>query len=97
MFKAHILVREDTDIGAELANLEQSASKHGVKPIVALSMLRTTEEVLASLKKDDAEAGAYGFAMAVTKHVRTDDYDITLELRRHSDRKPGFLSKLFGR
>jgi hypothetical protein len=99
MFKAHILVSEDTDVAAELVKIDNLASRHHLDPAKTIVLMHNVEDVLSDLKKQDAETAAYGIKMAVKKSVSTEDYDIVLELhpRKKSNWKSGPLSWLFGR
>ena len=50
MFKAHILVSEDTDVAAELADLERIAKKHQLDDVRTMLLLQNVETVLARPK-----------------------------------------------
>jgi hypothetical protein len=99
MFKAHILVSEDTDVAAALADLERLAQKHSLDDAKIYVLMRNVESVLADLKQQDSETAAYGIKMAVEKTVATDDYRVTLKLspRKEMPKKSGPLSWLFGK
>ena len=100
MFKAHILVNEDTDVAGEMATLEQLAQMHRLGDTKTFVMMKNVESVLADLKQKDSETAAYGIKMEVKKTVETADYQIALELRPRRDGKPkkgGLLSWLLGR
>ncbi len=98
MFKAHILVRQETNVAEELARIESLARKDGLDDAAMHSMLREVEDVLADLKRQDSETAACGIKIAVRKTVSTERYCIVLELqsRKESPRKRGPLSRLFG-
>lgn len=99
MFKAQILVGQETNVAAELARIESLARKHRLDDATMHSMLRDVENVLADLKRQDSETAAYGIKIAVRKTVSTERYCIVLELRSRKEpsRKRGPLSRLFGR
>ena len=100
MFKAHIVVSEDTDVAAELASLERLAQQHHLDDAVKMhALLQNAEGVLGELKQQDAETAAYGIKMALQKTLSTDDYRITFHLNPRNDqpRKSGFFSRLFGK
>jgi hypothetical protein len=99
MFKAHILVNEDTDVAAELYRIDGLAKKHRLDASKTLALMRNAEDVLSDLKKQDAETAVYGIEMAVKKSLRTEDYDIVLELqpRRSGGKKSGPFSWLLGK
>jgi hypothetical protein len=99
VFKAHILVSEGTDVAAELDKVDALAKKHHLDESKTFVLMRDVEDVLAELKKQDAETAVYGIKIAVKKSVRTEDYDIVLELqpRKDSNTKSGPLSRLFRR
>ncbi len=92
-------MREDTDIAAEIARLEEQANTKGLDAVQTHAMLRAVEDIIADLKKDAAETAAVGISMAVTKQVQSSDYHVTIELQQpRAERKGnGFFSKLFGR
>lgn len=99
MFKTHILVSEDTDVAAELDRIDVLAKKHRLDASKTFALMRNAEDVLSDLKKQDAETAIYGIKMAVKKSLRTEDYDIVLELqpRRSGGKKSGPLSWLLGK
>ncbi len=99
MFKAHIVVGEDTDVSAELAKIESLARKHDLDDIKIFAMVESIESILADLKQQDSETAAYGIKMAIRKTVATDDYQVTLELRprKASHKNMGFLARLLHR
>ena len=99
MFKAHILVNEDTDIAAELYRIDGLAKKHRLDALKTLALMRNAEDILSDLKKQDAETAVYGIKMAVKKSLRTEDYDIVLELqpRKSGGKKSGPFSWLLGK
>jgi hypothetical protein len=99
MFKSHILVNEDTDIAAELDKLDKLARRHNLGDAQTLVLMRNAEDVLAELKRQDAETAAYGIKTAIEKSLATDDYDVRFELRPRSNKtskKSGPLSWLLG-
>ena len=100
MFKAHILVNEDTDVAAELDRIDALARKHRLDASKTLALMRNAEDVLSDLKKQDAETAIHGIAIAVKKSLRTEDYDIVLELQPRTSgggKKSGPLSWLLGK
>jgi hypothetical protein len=99
VFRARILVKHETDVAAELAKIENLATRHGLDDVTTFAMLRNVEAVLTDLKRQDSETAAYGISIAVKKTVASEDYDILLELqpRKEPSRKKGPLSRLFGR
>ncbi len=100
MFKAHVLVSEDTDVAAELASVERVAQKHHLDDAMKMhALLQNAEAVLAELKQQDAETAAYGIKMALEKTLSTDDYRITFQLnpRKDQTKKNGLVSRLFGK
>jgi hypothetical protein len=98
VLKAHILVREDTDVSAELDRVERAARKRRLDGAKLLALMRNLEGVLTDLKRQDAETSAYGINMAVKKSIKTEDYDILVELapRKANHRKSGPFSRFFG-
>jgi hypothetical protein len=98
MFKAHIFVRSDTDVAAELDKIEKLAIKHDLDQVKMFALMRDAEVVLADLKRQDTETAAFGIKMAVTKSLATEDYRIVFELRPRKDSaKRGVFSALFRR
>ena len=99
MFKAHVFVSEDTDVAAELDKIDALARRHNLDDVKIVNLMRNFENVLADLKKQDAETAAYGIQVAIKKSIKTDDYDIVLELRsrKASSGKSGPLSWLLGK
>jgi hypothetical protein len=100
MLKAHILVSEDTDVAAELTSLEEHARRSCLDDVTTFALLRAAEDMLGELKKEASETAAHGISLAVSKHVRSPQYDITFELRllRVNRRNAGgLLGRIFGR
>jgi len=81
VFKAHILVNQQTDVVGELASLEQSARKQKLGEAQIAIMLDATGSVLAELQRTYAEMIASGIGIDLKRSVISDDYDITLEMR----------------
>ena len=99
MFKAHIVVRDDTDVAAELDKIEKLANKHGLDAVRSLALMRGAESILADLKKQDSETVAFGIRIAVKKSLATKDYNLVFELRprKSSASKKGVFFTLFRR
>ncbi|MGH7707758.1 MAG: hypothetical protein ACREM6_07505 [Vulcanimicrobiaceae bacterium] len=99
MLKVHIVVSEDTDIAAELDKIDGLAKKHRIGDAKMIVLTGNVETVLADLKRQDTETADYGIKMAVKKSIKTEDYEISLELRPRKSPKEGrgLLSRLLGR
>ena len=99
MFKAHIIVTQDTNVAVELAKIENLAKRNDLDDITTFSLLRNVEAALVDLKKQDSETAEYGINLSVKKTVAAEDYNILLELQscKEPRRKRGLVSRLFGR
>jgi len=99
MFKARLVVSEDTDVAVELAKVENLAKRHGLGATKTFSLIGNLETVLADLKQQAVETADYGINMSVSKTLSSEDYHIVVALdsRGETRRKGGPLSWLFGR
>lgn len=98
MFKAHVLVCQDTDVAAESAKIEALANKNHLDGSRLFALMRDVESVLGDLKQQDSETAVHGIKISATKTLATDAYVITFELRpRSATKKSGLLSRIFGR
>lgn len=100
VFKAHILVDGQTDAVGELASLEQAARKHKLDDAQITIMMDAAGAVLAELQRTYAEMIANGIGMDAKKSVKSDGYDVTVEMRTRpggSKKKSSPLGWILGR
>jgi hypothetical protein len=100
VFKAHILVNGETDAVGELASLEQAARKHKLSEAQIAIMMGAAGSVLTELQHAYAEMIASGIGMDAKKSVKSDGYDVTLEMRNRpggSKKKPSPFGWILGR
>jgi hypothetical protein len=100
MFKAHVLVSEQTNVADEIASLVHLARKSGLCDAAAATLAEAVGSVVSELKQTSSEAAASGIMMDVRKVVATEDYEIVLELKARTVAKTKRrhpLARLFGR
>lgn len=101
MFKAHILVNELTDAVGEMTSLEQSARKQNLDESQITVMITAVSCVLVELQRTRSEMIASSISMDTKKNVKSDAYDVTLEMRTKprsgKQKKSDPLSWILGR
>jgi hypothetical protein len=100
VFKAHILVNGQTDAVGELASLEHAARMHGLSVTQIAIMIGAVDSVLAELQRTYAEMIASKIGMDAKKCIKSDGYNVMLEMRTPSGgskKKSGQFGWILGR
>lgn len=99
MFKVHVRISDDTDIALEVQNLAEQARKHGLDEIRSFALTQSAESILTELKRQRDETAPYGIQLALSKSLKTDDYEILFDLSPapKTPKNKNVFSKIFGK